>query len=72
MMYRIRHSLWHLLKEMACNVPVFLWREPDDVSQCRLMPLAKLDDGLFKLHSAHDHVVLWLTNLRKNFGCGDV
>ena len=41
---------------------VSLWRDPDDVSHCRILPLTKLNGGLSRLHSADEDAVSWLTS----------
>jgi len=44
---------------------VSLWRDPDDVSHCRICPLTKLNGGLSWLHSVDEDAVLWLTSYGK-------
>jgi len=61
---RIR-SLRCLQKEMVTyrHWSVSLQRDPDDVPHSRILcPLTKLNDGLFRLHSADEDAVSWLTN----------
>ena len=56
-----------LQKEMATyrHWSVSLWRDPDDVSHCRILPLTKLNGDLSRLHSADEDAVSWLTNYGK-------
>ena len=50
-----------LQKEMATyrHWSVSLWWDPDDVPYC---PLTKLNGGLYRLHSADEDAVSWVTN----------
>jgi len=41
---------------------VSLWRDPDDVSHCRILSLTRLNGGLSRLHSADEDAVSWLTS----------
>jgi len=45
---------------------VSLWRDPDDVSHCRILPPDKTEWWLIsRLHSADEDAVSWLTNYGK-------
>ena len=53
-----------LQKEMATyrHWSVSLWRDPDDVSHCRILSPRKLNGGLSLLRFADEDTVTWLTN----------
>ena len=63
-------QVWSMSVSVFISYPdrhwsVSLWRDPDDVSHCRILPLTKLNGGLSRLHSADEVAVSWLTNYGK-------
>ena len=52
-----------LQNEMATyrHWSVSLWRDPDNVSHCRILSPDKTEGGLSRLHSADEDAVSWLT-----------
>jgi len=60
-----------LQKEMATyrHWSVSLWQDPDDVPHCWILSPTKLNGSLFRLHSADEDAVSWLTSYGSWHAC---